>query len=214
MKGIILILLIDLSSNIFAQEDGNLFSDPHFSIHGGLSFSSIKNGWGAYLVEGKSNVSENLLLKLSFGYTNLINTQPYKVKSYSERDINNNLAYETVTYEVSKIEYQIIPISIGLQYNVNKSLFNPYTFLEIGYNLIDPKSYRNNYEYGAEYQSYGELPLEHRYIDAIPKGSYKIAIGVGFNYPLSAVFGLDMRFLTQIDSEIMESQQLLVGISF
>ncbi len=196
MKKIILILFIGLSSNTFAQEDGNFFSNPHFSIHGGLSFISVKDGWGAFLIEGKSNVSENLLLKMSFGYTNMTKTQPYKVKSYSERNINNILAYEAVTYEVSKIEYQVIPISIGLQYNINNSLFKPYTFLELGYNLIDPKSYKANYLTVSEFDSYGELPLEHRYVDEIPNGSYKIAIGVGFNYPFSLVFGLDVWFLT------------------
>jgi len=214
MKKRIIICLVICTSFIFSQEKVEKHVSPHFSLHGGINFTDVKNLWGAFLFEGKTPVSKNLLIKLSFGYTNLIKSRNYTVNSFTERKIENILAYEAVSYEISKIEYQIIPISVGLQYNINSSLFHPYTFMELGYNLIDPKSYKEKYQVLFEYDKYGELPLEHRNVDVLPNGSYKVAIGVGFNYLLTTKLGLDVRFLTQIDSELIESNQLLVGLSF
>jgi len=169
---------------------------------------------GAILMEGKFHLSRDLLIKLSFGYSKLISPHNYTVKSHTVINFGDNKTYSAILYEIYKTEYNVIPISLGLQYIINYSTFNPYIFTEIGYNLIDPLSFKSPSIHLDNFSSYGDLPLEFRNFDVLPNGSYKLAIGVGFKYPISSIFGLDLRYLTQVDSEIINSQQLLVGITF
>ena len=144
MKKLVIIMILVGSSISISQEKYNYFSNVHFSLHGGLSFISVKDGWGAVRVEGKTHLSSNTLLKLSLGYTNLTSNNKYEVKTYSKSNINNSPLYSIVSYEVEKTDYEIIPISIGTQYNINYGKITPYLVAEIGYNLIVPVTHKSN----------------------------------------------------------------------
>ncbi|MCB9207278.1 MAG: hypothetical protein H6610_03720 [Ignavibacteriales bacterium] len=214
MKKIIFVLFALFTTISFAQERIGFLSRTSFGIYGGLSFRSVNKGWGAFLFEGKTHLSEKYLIKLSFGYSELQSYQKYNVKSYTSIYNENVESVDAISYNIDRIDYKIIPLSIGLQYNINFSSFHPYIFAELGYNFIDPLSTKSEFKVLNTYQKYSDLPLVHRYIHRLATNSSKIAIGFGVNYPLSSVFGLDIRFLTQIDTEILNSQQLLVGLTF
>lgn len=214
MKKFIFAFLVLSASINFSQESIGFLSRTSFGLYGGINFISVKQGWGTFLFEGKTHLSEKYLFKFSFGYDKLESHNKYNVNSYHYYTIENIESYEAISYTVNSIDYQIIPISIGLHYNINFSSFHPYVFSEIGYNFIDSKTYKTEYSIQNTYDKYDDLPSSNRYIDSLPRGSYRIAIGFGVNYQLSAVFGLDIRFLTQIDSEILNSQKLLLGITF
>jgi len=166
------------------------------------------------MFEGKTHLSDNALLKLSFGYTNLSSANKYEVKSYTKSSIDGSETFYQISYDVEKTEYEIIPLSIGVQYNIEYGKFTPYIYSDFGYNLIHPTVHKSETSFYGQFNFYNELPVEHRYKDDLPLSSFKLAIGFGINYPLSSVFGLDIRYLNQIDSEIINSQQLLVRISF
>ncbi len=85
-----------------------------------------------------------------------------------------------------------------------------YLFTEVGYNLIDPITQKTGPTIQNQYQTFEELPLEFRSIDELPNDSFKLLIG----FPISSIFRLDVRYLNQIDSEIIYSQQMLLGVIF
>ncbi len=211
-----LFLVIFTFSYLSAQtkEKSNFLYDSEFGFHGGLSFISLSQGWETFIFEGKSHLTDDLLVKLSIGYSRIISPVKYVVKSYSVITWNGTKIYQPFSFNVFNTTYKVIPISLGLQYNINYSKFNPYVLTEIGYNMIDPKLSKSPRIYGEKFNSYDELPQEYKYINILPNGSYKLAVGVGFKYPITSVLSLDLRYLTQIDSEIINTQQLLVGIIF
>lgn len=213
-KYLYFIVIIFIANVINSQNHTSSSQNTEFGIYGGLSFISVKDGWGAFQFEGKIPISSNVYLKTSFGYTQLKSNNKYKVNSYTYSVLETQGPYKALHYEVFKIEYQVIPLSIGLQINLNRKSFLPYILAEIGYNFIDPVVSKSQIEIVGNYNAYYELPNEFQNIDIIPKGSYKFGIGFGFIYPISDNFNLDIRYFNQIDTEIINSQQILVGIEF
>lgn len=218
MKNVFFLLIVVLNSLLFSQEQRKttFFSSPEFGFYCGINFITILDIWGSFYFEGKTNLSSHLNLKLSVGYSKSYSSDTYNVKTYDFVSINNIEKYFAISYDVIKKEYQIIPISFGLQYSFNRNIFTSYTLVEFGYNLIDPNIHKSQSKPIGKYDSYDELPngYKNEHIEILPNGSYSIGLGIGTMYRLSSVFNLDIRYLYKIDSEIINTHQLLIGFSF
>ena len=124
MKKIIFILFAIFTTISFAKEKIGFLSRTSYGIYGGLNFRSINKGWGTFLFEGKTHLSEKYLLKLSFGYSELQSFPKYNIKSYTSIYYANRESVDAISYNIDRIDYKIIPLSIGLQYNINFNSFN------------------------------------------------------------------------------------------
>jgi len=220
MKKLVIFLLFISSGNILSQvpDRSKIFSSFNFEILGGINFGNIQYIGPSLIIEGKTNINSNLNIKFSFGYSTTFKKDETKIKTYNFISIDNIEKYSTLEYTREKIEYQIIPISIGLEYFFKREKFSPYSFLEFGYNSYRFKEHllSNDHNIAGSFDSFDELPADYKNKPpAIFKtGSYKIAIGIGANYKLSSSLSLDIRYSFQYNKFLVNTHQILVGISF
>lgn len=121
--------------------------------------------------------------------------------------------YNAITYQVKRVEYQAIPISVGILYSFKGENIIPYLTADIGYSFIDPLPIKTSDSFVNEYDTYEEIPENYRKTDVLPNSSFTYSVGVGLNYKLSDLFALNLRYQYRIDSEIANSHQVLLGLS-
>jgi len=215
MKRIIFLLVMTISSVAFTQETRNLssFSKLYLGFLGGVN---ISNPTGTIiLAEGKSNITSNLNAKFSIGYSTVYKQEGYQVKTYEFSSFFNQ--YSTYSYTLDRIRYSIIPISLGLEYIFYRNKFSPYSVVEAGYNFYEHKEEISNGKVGfaGTYNSYNELPSAYKNKPFIAEDkSYRIALGLGVVYNLTSSIGLDLRYIYQFNSYLVNSNQILLGIIF
>ena len=119
MKYFLILFLFSLNS-IFAQHQNNpsIFSTSEFGLYGGVNFSAFSDIGSSFLFEGRTNLSSKFNLKASIGYTKTYNPNSYNVKTNDFSNIDNIKKYYAVSYKVLKTQYQIIPFSLGVQYQL------------------------------------------------------------------------------------------------
>jgi hypothetical protein len=217
MKNTIVILFLMLGINLFAQENEQfkMFSTFHFGVLGGTNFSTLSGG--SLIIEGKTNLTSDLNLTLSLGYSTINKKEGYVVQTYQHIVFTNYDQYATQTYTVNDINYDVFPISLGFQYIILHDVFSPYALLEGGYNFFSFHQTQSSIAIaGASYDTYGQLPAAYK--GAIPliseDNSYRIAVGVGTTYKLSRIFNLDVRYLYQYNKSIENTHQILIGFNF
>lgn len=195
------------------------FSSFRLGILGGINFSSLVGT--SIVIEGITNLTSQFNLEFSLGYSTINKEEGYNVKTYYninyidiyQQEVN---IYETLSFTVDEINYNVVPITLGLEYIFLNNKFSPYALVEIGYNFYSFKTTKSNIvSYGA-YNSYEELPSDYQNeVPSIPKdNSYTIALGMGTNYELSSKFYLEIRYLYQFNKSLVNTNQILIGFNF
>ncbi len=217
MKNLLFIILFFSSINIFSQEKANKSSFTTFGIgvYGGIDFKTLSETGGEFLLEGKTNLIDNLNLKLSLGYYKTLNPVNYTVKGNSTVIIDSIKYYVADSYDVTKKIYDIFPFALGFQYIFQNKTLSPYLTFDASYNFISTSIERTG-GYSMTYPSYEDIPDEYKvkHVEDNPNNSYGIAVGAGAVYHISKHIGLDFRYYFKYDSEIINTHHILVGIVF
>ena len=216
MKKIIALSLLLLGINLFAQENApvKMFSAFKIGALAGVNFSSLSGG--SVLLEGKINLTSDLNLTLSAGYSTINKKAGFNVKTYRHIQFDNINEYETETYNVEEINYDVFPVSLGFEYYFLHNVFSPYTLFEVGYNGVDFHEITSSSSSNGTYSTFDQLPSAYNLKDPLffIKNSYRIALGVGTTYQLTRFVSLDLRYLFQYNHSIENTNQILVGIVF
>lgn len=218
MKNLLIVIIVAINGLLFSQEQSETisFSNYEFGFLGGINLTTNSDIGSSFIFEGKTNLSSHLNLKLSVGYSKLYFSDTYNIKTYDFVSINNIEKYFAISYDVIKKEYQIIPLSIGLQHFFNQNILSSYYLIEFGYNLIDPNIIKSQTSPIGEFDSFDQLPNDYKnkHEEILPNGSYSIGFGLGITYKLSSIFYLDLRYLYKTDSEKINNHQILIGFNF
>ncbi len=215
MKNLICLLVILFCTNLFSQEnDSNRsFSQFKFGVLTGVNVTKFTGG--LVFFEGNTNLTSHIYMKVMVGYSKIYKKEGYNVKGYTFIDIFKK--YITGSYNVDRINYDVFPIAIGFEYFIMKDILSPYIISEAGYNYytfhIEESDGISAIGY---YDTYDEIPAEYK--NKPPKisneASYLFGLGIGTNYRLSSGINLDIRYLYQFNKNIVNTNQLLVGINF
>jgi|WetSurMetagenome_2_1015567.scaffolds.fasta_scaffold38545_2 hypothetical protein len=215
MKTLFAIIFASLNFICSAQNDlpNSAFSTFQLGILGGINFSPLVGS--TILIDGTTNLSSQLNMTLSLGYSTINKEEGYIVKTFQYSDFFN--IYMTDTYNVDEINYTVVPISLGLEYVLSNDRISPYFLINIGYNFYSFKTTKSfpKFTGGGYYDTYDEIPSEfknepHKISE---DDSYLIALGLGLVYKLSAKFNLDIRYLYQFNTSLVNTNQILLGIS-
>ncbi len=216
MKKFFVICLVFSCSILFAQSKTNSvpFSELNYGIYGGINFGNNSETGGSFLFEFNANLISNLNLNLSLGYSKSYKTEAYTVKSYRTGIINNVQYYWADQYDVNKKGYDMFPVSVGIQYVFHEQTFAPYIIGSFNYKLIDARIYSSPGTTWT-YNSFDELPNEYRtkHVEQFPDHSYSLDFGIGVIYPIFSKLNIDLRYYYEIDSEIINTHHIVVGIS-
>ena len=218
MKNLIGLLVILLCTNLFSQENDNngSFSKFNFGFLAGVNVTKIAGG--SVLIEEKTNLTSLINMKFMVGYSKIIKKEGYNVKTNGFIDFDNFHKYATSSYNIDRIDYDVFPIAIGFEYFIMKDLLSPYIISEAGYNFYSYHIQESNISTGEAgyYDTYDEVPVEYK--NKPPKisneTSYLFGLGIGTNYRLGTVINLDIRYLYQFNKNIVNTNQLLIGINF
>ena len=217
MKNTIALLFMFLNLNLFAQENDQIkmFQTFKIGVLAGMNFSTLSGG--SVILEGKTNLTSDLNLTLSFGYSRINKKEGYLVQTYQHVVLTNFDKYETDTYNVDQINYDAFPVSIGFEYTILHNVISPYALLEAGYNFTSFHQIQSGGDTGAgSYDTYAQLPSAYK--GGIPlistDNTYRIAVGVGTTYKLSRFINLDLRYLYQYNKSLENTNQILFGINF
>lgn len=217
MKNIIVLLFLFTFSPIFAQEKytSNFLTPIEWGVYGGLNSETFLEFGGTFIMEATTKISSNLNLKFSLGYYRLIKSDKYTVKTYSKPKVDTLISYFSMEYDVTKTNYDVFPLSIGLQYVLKREALSPYLLFELNYNLINMKSDKTGTIY-TPYNSFDELPDEFKNAHTVklPNESYGIILGMGTIYEITKKLNIDFRYSYKTDSKILNTHQVIVGISF
>lgn len=192
--------------------DTSAFSKFEFSFLTGANFSD-KTGF-TLSAEMKTNINAKLKLRTSLSYTSLYQDVGKNIKSYIYFPIDNNPDYSTNEYRIIDRRFLMLPITIGLEYILVNNEYTPYGLFEIGYNL-----YAYNTNMTARdvnfYDSIEQIPVGFNPVtdDFSSKNSYKIALGFGAYFPIGKDTNIDLRFVYNINTQLVNSGQMLVGIN-
>lgn len=216
MKKICVLLFILPSNFLLAQSknDSIPFSNFGYGVYSGVNFESTSEIGGTFFIEINTNLISDLKLKLSLGYSRSYMPTSYIVQTYSKIKIDTSLFYQAVKYGVNRKEYDVFPISLGLKYIFDNEFFSPYLLFDFNYNMIDTKIGRSAGYYWT-YNTFDELPVEYRteYDEVLPNNSIGIAFGFGAIYHFSTNLNLDIRYFYKIDNKIIDTHQIVAGIS-
>lgn len=214
MKKIIALSLLLISTGLFAQEyeQMNMFSTLKLGALAGVNFSTLSGG--SVILEGKTNLTPNLNLTLSVGYSKINKKVEYNVNTYRHIQFDNVNEYETESYTVNEINYDVFPVSLGLEYYFQHNVFSPYALFEVGYNGVQLHQVRSGGNIAGSYSTFDQLPSAYKSPDPVfsHNNSYRIAIGVGTTYKLTSFVSLDLRYLYQYNNSVENTNQILVGI--
>ena len=218
MKSNIILFLMVFTINLFSQEytGTKAFSKFWFGAYGGVNFNTIPTVGGSVQLEAKTNITSNIRLKLSLGYSSIFENKQYEVKTYSKGKIDGETIFSKYTYSVNKMEYAIIPLNIGLEYEFTGNNFSPFTMVEFGYNVnsveeqviksINSGNFRSLNKVPDEYKSPRPKLNESSFID--------FGIGAGIRQKLSESISLSLQYVFRYNNGIPNTNQLLIGFTF
>ena len=172
---------------------------------------------GDMLVEAKTNLTPSLNLKASAGYFTTIQPYSYTVRKYAENTITDTLPiFFASKYNLVSKNYDIFPLTLGIQYIIAHSIFSPYISIDAVYNLINATIETSPPEVWS-YNSIDEVPAEFKETqkkEELPNNSYGIILGAGTSYHISSKLNLDIRYLFKYDNKIINTHHFIVGIYF
>ena len=217
MKNLIGLFIILFCTNLFSQENDNNRSFSQFKLGILTGINVTKFTGGSVLIEGKTNLTSHINMKVMAGYSKIYKKEGYNVKGYTFIDINNFHKYVTGSYNVDRINYDVFPVAISFEYFIMKDRLSPYIISEVGYNYYTFHIEESDIISGiGNYDTYDEIPAEYK--NKPPKisdeASYLFGLGIGANYKLGPAINLDIRYLYQFNKNIVNTNQILVGINF
>jgi len=215
MKKILLVLSFVSISVVNAQEN-KPFSNFDIGFYGGINFYNTENIRGDFLLELKTNLISSLKLKISAGYFRTIQPYSYPVSTYSENTIDSFPRFFASKYNLVSKDYDIFPLTLGIQYNFIQGIFSPYISIDVVYNFINMDIETMPGETWS-YNSIDEIPAEFKgeqRNESFPNHSYGIILGVGTSYNIFSSLNLDIRYLFKYDSKIVNTHHFIVGIYF
>lgn len=204
------------SVSIFGQgvESSSPFSTFRLGFLGGINYSSMIGP--SLIIEGSTNLSSQMNIKISIGYSIIYEDESYTVNTYRYSNFFN--IYQTETYSVGETNYYVLPISLGIDYVFVNDKFSPYALFEAGYNLYTYETstllWASNI--GGYYSSYDDIPPEYKNEPpAISNDdSYMLALGIGTKYKLNSAINLDIRYSYQFNKSLENTNQILLGLEF
>lgn len=217
MKAIGLILLLALNNNLLSQDrqDDKMFSKFNLSFSGGVNFSKNSSVGGSFQFAGKTDISSRVNIKLSLGYSLVKENADYTVYTYDYAVIDNIEGYELEVFNINQIQYSIIPINLGLEYTLSENIFSPYVLIEAGYNFYTTEEQVASSGSIGWVETKDEIPVEHR--NAVPNAfddsCYGLGAGIGISYKISQSFALEMIYVYRYYDKIINSHQLLFGVT-
>ena len=217
MKTLVILFVALFSICSFSQENNNskIFSGFHVGVLAGVNYANLIGG--SLVIEGKTNLTENLNIKLLAGYSTINKKEGYLVNTYGYVHIDSVSEFITGSYNVDKILYDVFPVSIGLEYVLLHSIFSPYFSLEAGYNFYVYHTQISNSRSGfaGSYKTYEDLPAEYKNKPPIitEASSMRLAFGLGTTYTISHSVNLDIRYVFQANKYIVNTHQILFGIN-
>ena len=217
MKNLICLFVILFCTNLFSQENDSNRSFSQFKLGALTGVNVTKITGGSVLIEGNTNLTSHINMKVMVGYSKIYKKEGYNVKGYNFIDINNFQKYVTGSYNVDRINYDVFPIAVGFEYFIMKDILSPYIISEVGYNFYSFHIEESDIISGiGYYDTYDAVPAEYK--NKPPKisneASYLFGLGIGTNYRLSSVINLNIRYLYQFNKNIVNTNQLLIGINF
>lgn len=218
MKKLIFLFLIFSLHIIFAQgtQSSKMFSGFYFSVLGGLNFNSVPTIGGSLQIEGKTNITSKIHLKISTGFSSIFNDKEYLIKSYRYFNIEGTEGYQLKTYSINQIQYSVILLNIGIEYFFTEDNFSPLGIFEIGHNFYSREEQILSSASGTVYYDKSDIPIE--YLNSAPRTlnetSFGLGLGGGIRYKISASFELSVRYMYRYYDSIINVNQLLVGFNF
>ncbi|GBD88471.1 hypothetical protein BMS3Abin03_02407 [bacterium BMS3Abin03] len=215
MKRILFVLLF-ISFNVLKAQVNNPFSNFNIGFYGGINFYNTNNIRGDFIVELKTNLTSSLKLKASAGYFKTIQPISYTVRKYAENPIDTLPKFIATKYDLISKDYDIFPITLGIQYNFNQSVLSPYLSIDVVYNFMHTFIKTSPPEVWS-YNSIDEIPAEFKEKqkhEELPNNSYGIILGVGTSYNISSKLNLDIRYMFKYDNKIINTHHFIVGINF
>jgi opacity protein-like surface antigen len=212
----ILFVLSFISINVLNAQENRPFSNFDIGFYGGINFYNTDNIRGDFLVELKTNLISSLKLKASTGYFRTIQPYSYTVRKYSENPIDTFPRFFAAKYNLVSKNYDIFPLTLGIQYNFNQSIFSPYLSIDVVYNFINSSIDTSPPEVWS-YNSIDEIPAEfkeNQKNEKLPNNSNGIILGAGTSYHISSKLNLDIRYLFKYDSKIVNTHHFIAGIYF
>ncbi len=213
----ILFFLLFISINVLKAQENKPFSNFDIGFYGGINFYNTNNVRGDFLVEIKTNLIPSLKLKASTGYFRTTQPYSYTVRKYSANTFIDSLPrFFANKYNVVSKNYDIFPLTLGIQYNFFQSIFSPYISIDAAYNFINTSIETSPPEVWS-YNSIDEIPAEfkeNQKNERLPDNSYGIILGAGTSYHISSKLNLDIRYLFKYDDRIINTNHLIVGIYF
>jgi len=216
MKKILSVLLF-ISINILNAQENKPFSNFDYGFYGGINFYNTDYIRGDFLVELKTNLTSSLKLKVSTGYFRSIQPKSYTVRKYSKNTIVDTIPrFFASKYNLVSKNYDVFPLTLGIQYNINQSIFSPYVSIDVVYNYINTFIETSPPEVWT-YNSIDEIPAEFKekqIYEELPDNSYGVILGVGTSYNISSKLNLDIRYLFKYDNTIINTHHFIVGVYF
>ncbi|HZW40164.1 MAG TPA: outer membrane beta-barrel protein [Ignavibacteriaceae bacterium] len=197
-----------------SQAQTNLFTDFDFVVLGGINSINAKNIGPSLIIEARTNLTQNLFLKASTGFSKIYKEENYLVKTYSEREFLEERRFFTSEYDVKEKTFDIIPFSVGLQYSLKINRFSPYILSDFTYNDIETKIIQSN-NISRSYSNYEDVPVDFRvkHKENFIYNSLSISLGVGTKYTLINDLCLDFRYFYNHYFQIKDTHQFMVGLS-
>ena len=213
----ITLLVLFLSAAVFAQENGKskAFSKYLFGGYAGISFNTIPTIGGAFQIAIETNLTSRLDLKAIIGYSTIYENKEYTVNSYTTRVVDGEAVYQTITYDVDKIQYSVIPVGLGFEYTFSEAQFAPFAALEFAYNSNGSEEQITQSISGNTYDSKDDIPDEFR--DPRPEVNsdnfVSVGIGGGIKYRISDSIEFDLKYVFQYNTnDIPVTHQILFGV--
>lgn len=221
MKKIVLslicLLCISLSFTIAqTNQDKKLFSDFELNILGGINSPNFRLFGPSLRAEYLTYLTNEFQVGFSIGYFRSYEQTSIDVRTYSEYNINNVRGYQAVFYTILKKGYDNIPISICTKYSIGRNTFSPYLLFGAGINFPSINNYNSKTYYFGSYNSINDLPLEYQSKPAEEDISTPVILyaSMGTKIRLTKAIALDLRYLFNYDSKIINTHQFFIGFSF
>ena len=214
MEKLIGLLLLLSYVNLFPQDtyENHPFSALHLGVLGGANYSATTGV--SFILEAKTNLTSNLNLKFSLGYVESYKNNFRRLNQYQYISFFNQ--YRAYSYNLNRVEYDIVPLSIGLEYVFAHNKISPYCFIEGGYNYYNSKVHNSAVDYENYYNSFNEIPAEYRNPPLIiyDGNTARLGLGAGTQLRLSGKLNLDLRYMYQFNSGLINTHQILIGFAY